>query len=69
MKSLCHLDRRISSGYLVDQNLEPGGGGLMLFEAESYQEAKNIVLQDPMITEELVEWNLQQWLPVEGNVI
>ena len=41
----------------------------MLFEAESYQEAKNIVLQDPMITEELVEWNLQQWLPVEGNVI
>ena len=59
--------RLISSGYLVDGNRRPGGGGLLMFEAASYDEALAWVQQDPMIRADLVAWTLQEWIPVNGE--
>ena len=41
--------RSIRSGFLVDSGRRPGGGGLLIFEAESYDDALLLVQQDPMI--------------------
>ena len=59
--------RRIRSGFLVDEQQRPGGGGLLIFEAETYAEALVWVRQDPMIQAGLVSWTLQQWIPVSGD--
>ena len=59
--------RRIRSGFLVDGQQRPGGGGLLIFEAASYAEALAWVQQDPMIQAGLVSWTLQQWIPVSGD--
>ena len=59
--------RRIRSGFLVDGQQRPGGGGLLIFEAASYTEALAWVQQDPMIQAGLVSWTLQQWIPVSGD--
>ncbi len=59
----------ISSGYLVDQKGEAGGGGLLVLEAESLKEAKSILEKDPMIANNLVNWKLQEWISVSGKLI
>ena len=59
--------RKIRSGFLVDEQRQPGGGGLLLFEAADYPEALAWVQQDPMIQAGLVHWTLQEWIPVSGN--
>ena len=59
--------RFIRSGYLVDDKRRPGGGGLLMFEAASYDEALAWVQQDPMIRADLVAWTLQEWIPVSGE--
>ena len=59
--------RRIRSGFLVDEQRRPGGGGLLIFEAASYAEALEWVQQDPMIKADLVRWTLQEWIPVSGD--
>ena len=59
--------RRLRSGFLVDAYRRPGGGGLLMFEAESYAEALLWVQNDPMIRAGLVEWQLQEWIPVSGD--
>ncbi|MGB1417108.1 MAG: YciI family protein [Synechococcus sp.] len=59
--------RSVRSGFLVDEERRPGGGGLLLFEAESYAEARAWVLNDPMIRAGLVRWQLQEWIPVSGD--
>ena len=59
--------RRIRSGFLVDEQRRPGGGGLLIFEAASYAEAFAWVQQDPMIQADLVRWTLQEWIPVSGD--
>ena len=59
--------RQIRSGFLVDERRRPGGGGLLIFEAESYGEALAWVSQDPMIQAGLVDWSLQEWIPVSGD--
>ena len=59
--------RRLRSGFLVDSDRRPGGGGLLMFEAESYVEALLWVQNDPMIRAGLVEWQLQEWIPVSGD--
>jgi uncharacterized protein YciI len=51
----------------VDERRRPGGGGLLIFEAESYGEALAWVSQDPMIQAGLVDWTLQEWIPVSGD--
>ena len=58
---------KASSGYLVDKNHLPGGGGLLILKACSFAEAKSIIEQDPMIVAGLVTWVLQEWVPVFGQ--
>ena len=61
------VGRRLRSGFLVDSDRRPGGGGLLIFEASSYADALNWVSQDPMIVAGLVVWQLQEWIPVTGD--
>jgi uncharacterized protein YciI len=58
----------ISSGYLVDGEGRPGGGGLLLLKAPSYAEAEELVRGDPMVRSGGVEWRLQQWRPAVGDL-
>ena len=61
------LGRRIRSGYLVDGEGRPGGGGLLIFDACSYEEALSWVQADPMIQAGLVTWTLQEWIQISGD--
>ena len=58
----------ISSGYLVDQDGRPGGGGLLLLAAEDYATAEAVVRQDPLIANGCVDWQLQGWIPAVGDL-
>ena len=60
---------KVSSGFLVDAEQRPGGGGLLVLQADSFEAAKRLIEQDPMIVEGLVKWDLQQWIPVCGELI
>ncbi len=64
VQSLKKLGHNIYSGYLVNQQKEPGGGGLLIIEATNFEEAKLIIEKDPMIKNKLVTWQLQEWIPV-----
>ena len=57
----------IHSGYLINEEKRPGGGGLLIFEAEDYLTAKKIIRNDPMIKHELVIWDLQEWVSINGS--
>ena len=69
VKGLTDLGNKVSSGYLVDQNKIPGGGGFLVIEANSYQEAIGIIKQDPIILNGLVDWELHEWVPLIGKLI
>ncbi len=60
---------RISSGYLINKSGSPGDGGILIFEAKSYDDAKCLINKDPMIKNELVNWKLSQLKIVAGNLI
>jgi len=51
----------------VDGDRHPGGGGLLIFEASSYADALAWVQKDPMIRDGLVNWQVQEWIPVSGD--
>ena len=57
----------ITTGFLVDEEGLPGGGGLLIVEADSYAQAFELLRTDPMIARGLVNWTLQQWMPVTGS--
>ena len=57
----------IHSGYLINKNKIPGGGGLLIFEAKDYLSAKKIIEQDPIIKNELVIWELHEWILIDGS--
>ena len=59
---------RISSGYLVDGQGQPGGGGLLLLEAPDYQSAAALIASDPMLLSGKVSWQLHQWLSSNGDL-
>jgi uncharacterized protein YciI len=59
---------RISSGYLVDGEGRPGGGGLLLLEADDFSGAEALIRQDPMVRSGGVNWSLQRWVAVEGDL-
>ena len=68
VKSISESGYSIFSGYLVNENSNPGGGGLLMLEAKDYSTAKKIIEEDPMIKNELVSWELHEWIPViESN--
>ena len=59
---------RISSGYLVDGDGQPGGGGLLLLEAEDFVSAEALIRQDPVVRSGLVDWSLHQWISAAGDL-
>eukprot|EP00558_Chaetoceros_sp_UNC1202_P007496 CAMPEP_0197234808 /NCGR_PEP_ID=MMETSP1429-20130617/2457_1 /TAXON_ID=49237 /ORGANISM="Chaetoceros sp., Strain UNC1202" /LENGTH=226 /DNA_ID=CAMNT_0042693299 /DNA_START=15 /DNA_END=695 /DNA_ORIENTATION=- len=71
-KSWVHDLRRqgvcITSGYRVDADGKPGGGGLMFLAAGSYVEALEVVLQDPLVANDCVDWELNGWIGQVGDV-
>ena len=58
----------IASGYRVDENDKPGGGGLMIFAAKDYSAAEELVKNDPLIMNECVDWRLNRWIPEKGDI-
>ena len=64
VKKISQSGKYIHSGYLINKNKMPGGGGLLIFEAQDYVTAKEIIENDPMIKHKLVIWNLQEWISI-----
>tara|TARA_Y100001968_G_C19375111_1_gene727197 strand:+ start:492 stop:788 length:297 start_codon:yes stop_codon:yes gene_type:complete len=58
-----------STGYLIDKNYLPGGGGILILKANNYQEAKKIIEDDPIILSGEVEWEIYEWTLIAGNLI
>ena len=54
----------IKSGFLVDEFKQPGAGGLLIIEIETYKEALEIIKNDPMIKNNIVEWKLNEWIDI-----
>ena len=54
----------IKSGFLVDELKQPGAGGLLIIEIETYHEALEIIKNDPMIKNNIVEWKLNEWIDI-----
>ena len=54
----------IKSGFLVDELKQPGAGGLLIIEIETYKDALEIIKNDPMIKNNIVEWKLNEWIDV-----
>ena len=52
----------IKSGFLIDELKRPGAGGLLIIEMNSYKDALEIIQNDPMITNDLVDWKLNEWV-------
>lgn len=59
---------RLSSGYLVDGAGQPGGGGLLLLEADCYAAAEALIREDPMVRSGDVDWTLHQWIGTVGEL-
>ncbi len=56
VKDLIAKGHQAKTGYWKDF-----GGGMLLFKADSLEEAKAIVEQDPLIVNGCVEYELHQW--------
>ena len=54
----------IKSGFLVDELKQPGAGGLLIIEIETYKDALEIIKNDPMIINNIVEWKLNEWIDI-----
>ncbi len=67
VKDIANSGHYIHSGYLIDEKKRPGGGGLLILEAKDFLTAKKIVENDPMIKYELVSWDLQEWVSIDGS--
>ena len=59
----------ITSGYRVDAAGKPGGGGLMLFASADYASAETLVLQDPLVANGCVDWQLNGWVADVGDIV
>ena len=58
----------LCSGYMVDGQDLPGGGGMLLMQATDYSAAQALIHQDPMLLSGGVRWTLQRWCPVVGDL-
>jgi len=59
----------IVSGYRVDFEGKPGGGGLMFLAATTYEEAYELVAKnDPLIVNGCVDWELNGWKSQIGGI-
>ena len=68
VESLKETGIRIKSGYLIDNLQKPGGGGLLIIECRTYKEARKILINDPMIKHEIVDWELHQWIDIHSKL-
>ena len=64
IKNLKRKGINIKSGFLVDEFKQPGDGGLLILDIETYQDALEILKNDPMIQNNLVEWRLNEWINI-----
>ena len=55
---------KINSGFLVDFLKKPGGGGLLMIECDNYFQAEKIIKNDPMIINNIVDWELHEWIDI-----
>ena len=62
IKKLKKKGINIKSGFLIDELKRPGDGGLLIIEMKNYKKALKIIKNDPMITNNLVEWKLNEWV-------
>ena len=64
IKKLIQKGIGIKSGFLVDEFKKPGAGGLLIIETKNYQDALEIIKNDPMIKNNIVEWKLNEWVDI-----
>ena len=64
IKELKKAGVNIKSGFLVNENKEPGAGGLLIIEVKNYEEALKIIKEDPMIKNKIVDWKLNEWIDI-----
>ena len=64
IESLIKTGVNIKSGFLVNELKKPGAGGLLLLEMNTYKEALEIVRDDPMIKNNIVDWELSEWIDI-----
>ena len=62
IKNLKKEGINIKSGFLIDELKRPGEGGLLILETNNYKKALEIIKNDPMITNDIVEWKLNEWV-------
>ena len=67
IKTLKGKGINIKSGFLVDEFKKPGAGGLLIIEIKTYDEALEIVKNDPMIKNNIVEWKLNEWIDINST--
>ena len=67
VKHISKSGHYIHSGYLINERKKPGGGGLLIFEAKDYLTARKFIENDPMIKNDLVNWDLQEWISIDGS--
>ena len=64
IKNLKRKGINIKSGFLVDELKKPGDGGLLILDVKTYQDAIEIIKNDPMIKNNIVEWKLNEWIDI-----
>ena len=64
IKNLKRKGINIKSGFLIDELKQPGDGGLLILDIETYQEALKIIKNDPMIKNNIVDWKLNEWIDI-----
>ena len=64
IKELKKAGVNINSGFLVNEIKEPGAGGLLIVEVNTYEEALKIIKEDPMIKNKIVDWKLNEWIDI-----
>ena len=64
IKELTKAGINIKSGFLVNEIKEPGAGGLLIIEVNTYEEALKIIKEDPMIKNKIVDWKLNEWIDI-----
>ena len=64
IESLKRKGINIKSGFLVNELKQPGDGGLLILDIETYQEALEIIKNDPMVKNNIVKWKLNEWIDI-----
>tara|TARA_B100001287_G_scaffold89634_1_gene75123 strand:- start:65 stop:355 length:291 start_codon:yes stop_codon:yes gene_type:complete len=64
VKNLIHQGFYIKSGFLVDKDQIPGAGGFLIIKCKSFEEAEKIIKDDPMIKNNMVDWQLNEWINI-----